>query len=428
MNSFKNNNDEKWLDDLLGKSIGSEKVEPDFEKWRQNHPQAVEMLISRANRQYSASICPLGIWRTIMKSSITKLAAAAVIIIAVTFATIVLNKSVPTASAAQQILTDAIKAVSDIHSVYIKAKMRTLPQDNFAYIGLALDFVPLKMWKRIDENGLLKWRIEKPLRVVAMDGKEATLLIRQTYASRGRCPNFECYDVDWCGRLMNVENLLDSELQKAKQRPDSELCLRHENINGKDKLVLEIETLAQGDYTNDYIKNKFIFTSDNMRVYHFDAETKLLEGFEIYVHSGDKDVLVFETTDIQYNPEINDNLFTLELPKDIVWNIEPQVLPDNEKYAQMGPKETAQAFFKACAEENWDEFLKYWSMSKADERIKRYLGGLEIISLGEPFKSGRYPGWLVPYEVKLKYGEIKKHNLAVRNDNPAKRYIIDGGI
>jgi len=104
MNSFKNNNDEKRLDDLLGKSIGSEKVEPDFEKWRQNHPQAVEMLISRANRQYSASICPLGIWRTIMKSSITKLAAAAVIIITVVLGTHYFGGSVETTAAFGNVL------------------------------------------------------------------------------------------------------------------------------------------------------------------------------------------------------------------------------------------------------------------------------------------------------------------------------------
>ncbi len=83
MNSFKNNNDEKWLDDLLEKVIGSQKTEPDFEKWQQRHPQAVETLISRANRQSSTSICPHSIWRTIMKSPITKLAAAAAVIIAV---------------------------------------------------------------------------------------------------------------------------------------------------------------------------------------------------------------------------------------------------------------------------------------------------------------------------------------------------------
>jgi hypothetical protein len=48
--------------------------------------------------------------------------------------------------------------------------------------------------------------------------------------------------------------------------------------------------------------------------------------------------------------------------------------------------------------------------------------------LGDPFQSGQYPGWFVPYEIRLKSGEVKKHNLAIRNGNPAKHWLVDGGI
>ena len=89
------------------------------------------------------------------------------------------------------------------------------------------------------------------------------------------------------------------------------------------------------------------------------------------------------------------------------WNItggvsasdaELRILPDNETYEKMTPKEAAQAFLKACAESNWDEFFKFWSMSwpASDKRFKRmqeYLGGLKVISLGEPFRTNTYAGW-----------------------------------
>ena len=42
---------DKWLDDALAETIGSKKTEPNFEKWKQGHPQAVEMLTSRASRE-----------------------------------------------------------------------------------------------------------------------------------------------------------------------------------------------------------------------------------------------------------------------------------------------------------------------------------------------------------------------------------------
>jgi len=374
----------------------------------------------------SAEIQP-NLRRVIMKSRITRLAAAAAIIVAVTMSISLLEKSVPTASASE-VLAAASKVVSGLHSVHIKARMRTLPQDNFASIGLGYDFVPVEMWKKVYAAGMVRWRIEKPERVTVMDGEEATLLVSQVYAARGRCPDFRCFDCDWCGRLMDVNGLIQSELRNAQRRKDAELYMRHETIDGRKLLVLEVEVLAQGDFTNDYLKNKFISKSDHSRVYYFDAESKLLEGFEIYVHADGNDVLVFETTDIEYNAGFDDSLFTLALPADVIWWQTAEILPDNERYEKLTPEEAAQAFFEACSNEDWDEFLKFWSASGVDQRIKDYLGGLEVISLGEPFQSGGSRSWFVPYEIKLRSGHVKKHNLAVRNDNPARRYVVDGGI
>jgi len=72
----------KWLDDALSEAIGSEKSRTDFQAWKQKHPEAVEMLTSRADKEASASPSPLSIRKMIMKSPITKLAAAALVVIA----------------------------------------------------------------------------------------------------------------------------------------------------------------------------------------------------------------------------------------------------------------------------------------------------------------------------------------------------------
>jgi hypothetical protein len=102
---MKSPKDKNWLDEALAEAIGSEKSEPDFEKWKRNHPEAVEMLTSRApleaspageatdtrstsltgraGRKPPATAGPLSIRSIIMKSRITKLATAAAIIVAV---------------------------------------------------------------------------------------------------------------------------------------------------------------------------------------------------------------------------------------------------------------------------------------------------------------------------------------------------------
>jgi hypothetical protein len=53
----------------------------------------------------------------------------------------------------------------------------------------------------------------------------------------------------------------------------------------------------------------------------------------------------------------------------------------------------------------------------------------ELLFLGEPFRGGRYPGVYVPYRVRFgKEGQVKEFNLALRNDNPQRRWVYDGGI
>jgi len=227
---------------------------------------------------------------------------------------------------------------------------------------------------------------------------------------------------------LDVDKIIERELQLARQEGSDFELFRETGPDGREKMVVTVTATARGDFTNDYLKNKGFEESDNTRTYTFDAQTSLLEGLDIYINTDQNDVLVFELTDIEYNIDIDPALFELRLPANIIWFTEPEILPDNEKYLKMTPKEAATAFFQACANQNWDEFLKFWNMSAADANIKAYLGGLEVISIGEPFKSGLYPGWFVPYEIKMRNGEIKKHNLAIRNDNAAQRYIVDGGI
>jgi outer membrane lipoprotein-sorting protein len=365
--------------------------------------------------------------RNIMKSSITKLAAAAVIIVALTLSLNLWKKSIPLAAA--EILANATEAVNNLHSIHINARMRTLPRDNFAYISLEHDFVPIEMWKRTNGTGLVQWRIDKPGRLVLMDGESTVLFIKPGYACKsGPSPNYYCYDSYWCGHILDVNKLLENELSKAGQSRDAKLYITAEKeIDGSDVLIVDVTVPAKVD-KDDYLRNKFVSDSDFRRVYCFDANTHLLKSFEIYVITDDSEVKIFETTSIEYNPTIDDSIFTLELPDDVVWDKEPEILADNEKYENMTPREAAIAFFTACSQENWNEYLKFNSMSHVPQRNKDYLGGLEIISIGEPFQSGNYSGWFVPYEIKLRDGYVKKHNLALRNDNPANRWQVDGGI
>ena len=102
-------------------------------------------------------------------------------------------------------------------------------------------------------------------------------------------------------------------------------------------------------------------------------------------------------------------------------------LPDNEFYATLTPEQAAERIFKACGDYDWDEAQKFF-MAPLDERIKQWLGGLEVVSIGESFTSAAYPGVFVHYELNLADGENRKHNLALKKDEDTGRWFIDGGI
>ena len=363
------------------------------------------------------------IFRSFIMNRFTKFAAAAAIIIAVVLSANFWNKTSPTAAAAE-VFSQAVKAMENLKSVYIKLQMRNSPNDNFDSIDINYDLVPIEMWKKFDGTFYGKWRVEKPSRVVVMDGNSTLLLIRPNEAAKsGSNTGFFL----WLKDLLDIEKILDRQLELAKEQ-GSDLLLTHEQTqDGHNQLVVTVEAKAMGNFANDYAKNRSIWESDNQRIYRFDEQTKLLEGLDIYVRTAKGDVLVLQITEIKYNLDFAPTLFALELPADVIWFQEPQQSAGDEKYAQLSPKDVAAAFFDACAKEDWDEVLKFYPTSAIDQRIKDYLGGLEVISIGKPFKSGLCPGWFVPYEIKFKWGEIKKMNLAVRNDNPAKRYVVGGG-
>jgi len=362
--------------------------------------------------------------RIIMKSPITKLAAAAMVTLAVALPVSFLIRSTPTASAAQ-IFYQAVEAMNGLTSFHIQVRMRTPPGDNFNVIGLDRDFTTIDFWKQCTDDEWGKWRLEEPGRIVVMDGQTSTMLMKNTntvHQVQDLRP--ERY---WKECLVEVDKVMAREALNASERPAEFTSYRETGPDGREMIVVSVEMQSKVPPT-DHLRNKYIENSDHLKIYRFNAETKLLEDVEIYVHDSGREVLVFQLVEAEYNTDLDPSLFTLELPADVIRTTTPQVLVDNEKYEQMTPREAATAFFAACSAENWDELVKFLGQTGVSQRMQDYLGGLEVISLGEPFQSAGYAGWFVPYEIKLKSGGTKKHNLAIRNDNPARRFQFDGGI
>jgi len=74
---------EKQLDELISRTINTEKPRFDAEKWKQKYPKEFQSLLRRAAKGDSAR--QPNILKVVLKSPLTKLAAAAVIIVAIGF-------------------------------------------------------------------------------------------------------------------------------------------------------------------------------------------------------------------------------------------------------------------------------------------------------------------------------------------------------
>lgn len=320
---------------------------------------------------------------------------------------------------AADVLARGAKAIANLTTIHFRAQVRTYPADNFGTINPNVDFQLVEVWEQYAPDA--KWRVEKPGRVAVMDGQQALLFIKSAKLAAkfsGSTPS--AYDTDWLHRIANLSNTVSNELRMA-QAKGWELRLSTETGNDARLKSVVTVTAKSGLSQDDYLNNKFFEVSDTRRVYRFDDQTERLEAVQIYLTRASGDVLILDLNQIEYDQPIAPAVWQVALPADVTWDQPPQKLPDNEKYASMTAEQAARAFFEGCARQDWEEVAKF--EGAVTDRLKEYLGGVELLSLGQPFTSKAYPGVFIPYEIKLRPQEI---NVRVSNDNPAKRYVITG--
>jgi hypothetical protein len=331
--------------------------------------------------------------------------------------------STPNAHArAEEILARGARAIAKITSIHLRGQVRAYPADNFGGISPDSPFCSIELWKQWSPE--LKWRVEKPGRVCLMDG-QCTLMFIKPNSTAVKFPksSTSAFDTDWLQRIANLSNAITNELKNALALGWKLSVTEETGADGRAKSVVTVMAKS-GVPEDDYCKNTFMDNADTRRVYRFDAQTELLEAVQVYLVRTSGEVQIFELSQIDYDQSIAPEVWHIELPADVSWAQLPQdipKLPDNEKYASMTSEQAARAFFEACGREDWTEAGKFFS--PINDRLKQYLGGLEVISIGESFTSKGATGRFVPYEIKLRPQEF---DLRVSNDNPAKRYVITG--
>jgi hypothetical protein len=99
-------------------------------------------------------------------------------------------------------------------------------------------------------------------------------------------------------------------------------------------------------------------------------------------------------------------------------------------------QQAARDFFSAFKDGNWDTVAKFWPPDAPKgkqfndiftEKVKGIVSGLEIVSIGTPYKEAGN-GWvMIPYEVDFKGGDSQTNSLRMMK-GPSGQWIWGGGF
>jgi hypothetical protein len=327
------------------------------------------------------------------------------------------------AYAAQTLIDKSVAALTDIKSMVMHFKVRAIPGDNFDILDTKGDFIEHSLWKTFTQPE--KWKMEKPGLTVVMDGNKQYKYMEK--AGIGYVGSPQAGFVDWMKIFLDPQLILQTEKDFSNKNK-----AEYKIQNTADETILTVKAKALGEFKNTYRLNGSIPESDNRRVYHFNKKTDRLTSVEIYILEKGQETEVLKVSEIQYDIEIPASTFAISLPAGVKWvelkDIEPK--KENARLAA-NADEAARLWWESIAKQDWVTVFKLdpsLEHAKGIEEFKASYSGLKIIKMEKSFRSGIYPGTFVPYEIRLKSGEILSGKLAVRNDNPAKAWEIDGGF
>jgi hypothetical protein len=307
------------------------------------------------------------------------------------------------------------RASGSAAAVHIVMRVRSRAGEDFEFVDLSAEPRTYEAWIEMPggdgEPG--RARVSKGDRISACDGRETITFHPprgEAFRSPGCAVRVETFwPAAWVSRLRAAAQVAGTEVRENTEGPDEgRLVLREPGIavEGREKAFLD----------------------------EFDRETEItwspgtrrLTGLRRWVLERGRH-LVAETVAIEYLDAADADLFRIDMPSEVRW-VSLRQAP--ETLAAMGAGEVARRFLAAAIAGD-RETLEILGASPHAADTVLAAGVTRVVMLGEPFRTGAYPGVYVPYVILLGKGADateRRHNLALRDDNPQKRWVFDGGF
>lgn len=322
---------------------------------------------------------------------------------------------------ANSYLNTVIEAMDKVRTMVLRMQVRTDDGENFAYIDASQPMKEHVLYKEFSPQE--KWCIEKPGRTAFMKNDTTYVLLdngKQAFFMKGKAYGM----AEWFRMLFNPSNIIRSESMLAGEK-QSKVVTKETD----EEIHMTIVSKAKGTFINNVGRDKSINESDNRREYIFDKKTNLLKSLKVFLLKEEKEILIVNVSSVQYDIAIDPLHFSTTKFKDYAWQ-EIKAPEKDESISRLTPEQVARFALEDLSKEDFDTHKSIWGfVNKVAFGINgnRY-AGCEIIEVGTAFQSGDYPGYYVPYKIKFKDGNIKIFQIAVRNDNPNKVWLVDGGI
>jgi hypothetical protein len=317
---------------------------------------------------------------TILRNGATKIATAAVIIIAIGLGTILLDNSASSAYAIAQ----TIKALENVTTVHV--------------IGTDWDGNRYEAWNKINpETGKSEW--------VCIDQTPYGYKI----ASR---PDGSCV-WDENGNVVRYSNQQIASNDFRYTRVFEQISEKMIELNENERITILTEKDPFSD--NSFIRIHVVTNIQDYRIY-VDPESKL--PVRLYFDRADNMKQIAKTVDeIYYNEPLPEGMFDFVVPAS--WSRDWSLLDDptmglaiGDLTHEQGAIKTAGEYWQAVIEDNWNyaDQLRPVADWKTDYHVDR---PVELIDIGQPRPERGCSGLVTPCIIRFADGKTQKIELVI---------------
>ena len=232
MNTDKNN---KNLDEQITNAIGRDGLKFDFNKWKNEHEKEVQIYKSQTTEQTIQSARIYRIGKIIMKSPIRKLAAAAVLIIAIML--LFNNGSVTTPAFGFDDITAALQKAKWAHTIMTIVELNW-DEDEKKSIGDKTETwqsVNPSVSINIDSDGKITYLEKETGKLSTYNPESNTITIRYVQLS----------DLD--GTYASLSEMFESQINDMKKKAE-EFKYEEGILNGKHVTIIKTEFTSDNDF------------------------------------------------------------------------------------------------------------------------------------------------------------------------------------